>query len=54
MKIANDKILFASISIPEFDLQVSKVELRSKWRPSSQAYILLPDESLELTLSLCA
>ena len=54
MKIANGKILFASISIPEFVLQVSKVELRSKWRPSSQVHILLPDESLELKLSLRA
>ena len=48
MKIANDKILFATISIPENFLQVSEVELRQNGGRSLQVCTLLPDESLDL------
>ena len=54
MKIANDKILFATISIPEFFLQVSEVELRQNGGRSLQVCTLLPDESLDMKHSLCA
>ena len=54
MKIANDKILFVTISIPEFLLQVSEVELRQNGGRYLQVCTLLPDESLDQKLSLCA